>query len=430
MTPDAVLTPDDVRHFVATRCFPDVPVGTVGVELEWFVVDDVDPLSSVPPPRTSRAVAAGDPLPGGGRVSFEPGGQVELSSPPARLTDCLAVTRADAVALAETLREDDLTLVALGTDPIRAACHWLRLPRYLAMRDYFGPGLGPVMMCSTASLQLNLDVGTGAAKAARWRHAHAIGPVLVAAFATSPVLGGRLTGWRSTRQAVWAGLDADRTAAAVGAADDPIEAWSRYLLAARLMLVRTTGGGCAAVRDGSTFHDWIAGGGPLPRPPDLDDLAYHATTVFPPVRPRGWLELRYLDALPQHLWPVAVAVTTALLDDPVAADIAADACAVTGGRWLPAARSGLSDPQLRAAARSCFAAAVAALPRLGADAELIAAVASYADRYVDTGRCPADDLAERATAEGPAALLRSRQPVAPVRGYRQGSRGCWQEALR
>lgn len=34
--------------------------------------------------------------------------------------------------------------------------------------------------------------------------------------------------------------------------------------------------------------------------PTLDDLAYHVTTLFPPVRPRGFLEVSYLDAQPQR----------------------------------------------------------------------------------------------------------------------------------
>ena len=50
--------------------------------------------------------------------------------------------------------------------------------------------------------------------------------------------------------------------------------------------------------------------------PDADDLEYHLTTLFPPVRPRGWLELRMIDALPEELWPA----------------IADEICAITGGR--------------------------------------------------------------------------------------------------
>src|SRR5437764_884874 len=75
--------------------------------------------------------------------------------------------------------------------------------------------LGRVMMCGTASVQANVDLGSGpdadADAEARWRQAHRIGPTLAAAFANSPFEGGAPSGWRSTRLAVWQALDATRT---------------------------------------------------------------------------------------------------------------------------------------------------------------------------------------------------------------------------
>jgi glutamate--cysteine ligase len=405
LNPDAALTEDDVRRFAATQCFPEAESRAVGVELEWLVVDPADPLQTVPLARTREAARACGPLPGGGRITYEPGGQVEISSPPGSLPRCLDAARADVAALTGGLSAAGLELVGLGVDPARRGRRQLRLPRYEAMAHYFGPGPGRVMMCSTASVQVNVDAGAATGRAARWRLAHALGPMLVAAFAASPVLAGRVTGWRSSRQAVWAVLDPTRTGSAMGLAGDPVEAWSRYLLAARLMLVRE-GTRLLPVRDGSTLADWMAGSGPVARAPRLDDLAYHATTVFPPVRPKGWFELRYLDALPGDGWLVAAAVTAALLDDARAADAAAEACAPVEGRWLAAARHGLADPTLAAAARRCFTSALAALPRLRVGADVVTAVQDYADRYVDVGRCPADGLTALASADGPAALLR------------------------
>ena len=106
-----------------------------------------------------------------------------------------------------------------------------------------------------------------------------------------------------------------------------------------------------------SFEQWIVDGHALGWP-TLDDLAYHVTTLFPPVRPRGWLELRMIDALPEQWWPVAVAVTVALLDDPLAAEWATvgDRARVRD-RWSTAARDALHDPALGDAARWCFDAA-------------------------------------------------------------------------
>ncbi|MGV9385165.1 ergothioneine biosynthesis glutamate--cysteine ligase EgtA [Nonomuraea sp. NPDC003707] len=381
----------------ARRCFqpaaqdPDAEE-RVGVELEFLVFDRAAAAAQVPMAEVERAVPA---LPGGSRVTFEPGGQLELSGPAAPLRDAIDGLAADVSAVRAALRPAGLVLAGVGLDPVRPARRQLRLPRYDAMAEFLGEPYGALMMCSTASVQVNLDLGER--PQARWERAHALGPVLMAAFANSPLSGGRPCGWMSGRQAVWDRLDRTRTAP-VPASGDPAADWAGYLLDARLMLVREDGERCRPVRDGSTFRDWLNGAGE--RRPTADDLAYHATTVFPPVRPRGWLEIRYLDAQHPAAWPVCVAVTHALVADDRAADTALAAVEpyLGPGRmpsrelWRDAARCGLTEPRLGRAAEACFRAALEALPRLGADPGLVGEVAAFADRYVTTGRSPAADL--------------------------------------
>jgi len=154
------------------------------------------------------------------------------------------------------------------------------------------------------------------------------------------------------------------------------------------------------VPDGMSFRDWTRSD----TPPGREDLDYHLTTLFPPVRPRGHLELRMIDAQPgDDGWIVPLAVTAALFDDAEAAETAYRTVKPLAERagslpapcnplWDTAARSGLTDPDLHEAAVTCFAAAAEALPRIGASAEVQDAVAEFTDRYVARGRCPADDL--------------------------------------
>ncbi len=55
------------------------------------------------------------------------------------------------------------------------------------------------------------------------------------------------------------------------------------------------------------FADWADGRVLLgDRRPTVADLDYHLTTLFPPVRPRRFLEIRYLDSVPDALWPAVV----------------------------------------------------------------------------------------------------------------------------
>ena len=300
-----------------------------------------------------------------------------------------------------------LELCGYGLDPLRPPRRLLDLPRYAAMEKFFdreGPW-GRQMMCGTASVQVCLDAGddsTGqSGYRARWRLLHAIGPVLVAAFANSPLRVGRPTGWRSGRQQVWANMDPGRTRApALQAADgDPRDAWAAYALDAELMCVREPGSQDWTAPPGVTFRDWLRDGGSGPlRAPTAEDLDYHLSTLFPPVRPHGHMELRMIDAQPGDGWIVPAAVVTALTGDERAADAAlAAAEPVWEGSpdaqepWLRAARSGPSDARISQASKQCFDAAGAALARSGAPAPIRQAVSDFTERYVLKDRCPADD---------------------------------------
>jgi glutamate--cysteine ligase len=156
------------------------------------------------------------------------------------------------------------------------------------------------------------------------------------------------------------------------------------------MLIRRDETDFVPILEPLTLAEWIARGHELGYP-TLDDVAYHFTTLFPPVRPRGWLEIRMIDSLPDPWWRAAVAVATTLVCDDRAAEAAAPAVEATRGRWLDAARHGLGHPELADAARNAFDAALQAMVHLGTDATTVLAVEAFVDRYVARGRCPADD---------------------------------------
>ncbi|WP_225845441.1 ergothioneine biosynthesis glutamate--cysteine ligase EgtA [Streptomyces sp. HPF1205] len=407
------------EHARAT-CLRTGPPRRVGIELEWLVRDVRHPSLPADEARVAAAAerfAPGGVFPHGSALSREPGGQLELSSPPYEsLAACVAGVRADLRAMREELAAAGHRLSGYGIDPWREPARvFVDRPRYACMErlfDRFGP-FGRYMMGASASVQVCLDAGTQEPGPynvrRRWWLAHRLGPVLVAAFANSPMAAGRPTGWRSTRQVIWARLDPSRTAApAVPMGTDPRDAWARYALAARLMCVRDQDGGPWASPHTTTFGQWIDRGyhgtGAASRPPTMDDFAYHLTTLFPPVRPQGHLELRMIDAQRgEDGWIVPLVVTTALFEDPEATRAAEDAVAdlpPSGGSgpaapadplWLRACRLGPHDPALGRAALRCFDAALAALPRLGVP-ELRPLVDGFTQRYVARGRCPADDL--------------------------------------
>jgi glutamate--cysteine ligase len=398
---------DEAVEQVAGAALRAGPRGRVGLELEAHLVDLDAPGRRVPWPRIRAVVEALGPLPGGSRVTLEPGGQVELSGPPAPdVTAAVAALRTDRAAVCAALAEVRLGLVLMGTDPLRRPERVNPAPRYAAMTEHFRAvgcaDAGLAMMTATASLQVNLDAGPEAGWRDRVALAHQLGPVLVAVSACSPLMGGRRTGWRSSRQRIWGDLDQARCGPLLGG-KDPAGEWAAYALSAPVMLVRDPVTGAAeAVRTRTAFSDWVTGEAPLGgRRPTAADLDYHLTTLFPPIRLRGYLEIRYLDAAPEPWWPALAAVTATLLDDPMAADRAAAASAPVAGAWNRAAHLGLADDALRTAARGCLESAVDAVPAgLRPEVEALA-------ELVDRGACPGDAVLASAARDGPAGALLS-----------------------
>lgn len=406
--PHAVVTEADAEALVRGICFKTGPPRRLGVEVEWLVHELREPRLPVTPERLEAAYEALRPVPLRSALTVEPGGQLELSSPPAAtLMECVTTVAADLDAVRAVLRRDGLCLVGLGHDPWHTPRRFLRAPRYDAMEaclDRAGPA-GRSMMCTSASVQVCVDAGHEEpgplGHVRRWWLSHLLGAVLVAVFANSPLAGDRPTGWRSTRQLRWEQIGRDRAGGPALDAD-PRGAWARHVLDAPVMCVRQDDGRPWDVPERMTFREWTRSR--VPRAPTRDDLDYHATTLFPPVRPRGHLELRMMDAQPgDDGWIVPLAVTAALFDDPQASETVYRAVKPLAERtlglpaphnplWRDAARTGLADPELCEAAAVCFAAALEALPRLGATAEVVAAVAAFRERYTARGRCPADDL--------------------------------------
>src|SRR5262245_43088406 len=389
------LTTRDVRRLVDDQCFLPSASGRIGVEMEWLAICLADLDQPVPPELVGEA---GAELPAGSRLTFEPGGQVELSSPPLRgIGPACASIASDAAALTADLAERGIGLVGLGLDPRRKRARCIDKPRYEAMEAYFDAqgvserAAGRTMMRSTAALQVNVDLGATTAEAERrWHRAHDSGPLLAAAFANSPLACGAPSGWRSRRLAVWTDVDESRTLAAQTNGADAASAWADYALAARVMFIRKEENDYVPILETLTLEDWIERGHELGFP-TLDDVAYHFTTLFPPVRPRGWLEMRMIDSLPDPWWRAAVAVATTLVCDDGAAGAAAPAIEATRGRWVDAARHGLGHPELGDAAASAFDAALHAMVQLGTDATTVLAVEAFVDRYVARRRSPADD---------------------------------------
>ncbi|WP_020659392.1 glutamate-cysteine ligase family protein [Amycolatopsis benzoatilytica] len=367
------------ERYVASVCFKHGPPRLLGVELEFTVHHAGAPVRPLDPdvlaaalgphtPRTLRPDSPAEPLPAGSPVSLEPGCQVELSPPPqASLRALHAVVEADLAYLSGLLARHGLELGGAGIDEHRPPHRVLRTPRYAAMERRFAPlgDGGLTMMCSTAGLQVCVDAGEAHEIAPRWAAAHAMGPPLLALFANSSVHAGANTGFASARWLAVLETEPVRTRSA-DPGPDPAGEWARRMMDTPLM-VFPRGERPWDAPEGLTFADWIAGRGAagMLRRPTVEDLDYHLTTMFTPVRPHGYLELRFLDGQPPGEWLPPVALVSALLARPSTVELVRRVCAPVAGKWAEAARTGLADRELAAVAEELVELGIAGLDTTG-----------------------------------------------------------------
>jgi len=330
-------------------------------------------------------------LPAGGTLTFEPGGQLEYSTPPCRSPSALlALLRSVVLPLRAAAAAEGITLLTVGIDPlnpIEGAPLLLRTKRYQCMADYLArlSPAGARMMRQTAAFQVALDLDDE--PWLRWQVLNAAAPYVVAIFANSPVYAGEETGCASARAAVWRALDPGRTGLP-WCAVRPVERYLDFALAAPAILLPTIQG------EHLPFAEWL-------------DRAHvtahewhdHLTTLFPEVRPRGHLELRSADAVSPQWYAAPIALAVGITYESRALRAAADLLGTPDlGRLERAGRLGLRDPAIAPTAVDLAQIAIEGCEGLGPayfnPADLEQAKAFF-DQYTRRGRAPADDV-ERA----------------------------------
>lgn len=333
-------------------------------------------------------------LPEGGTVTFEPGGQLEYSSPPCRSASALlALLRSVVLPLRAAAAGEGIDLLAVGIDPLNSAERApivVHAQRYQRMAEYLsriGPA-GARMMRQTAAFQVSVDFDDE--PWLRWRVLNAAAPYVVAIFANSPIYAGERTGYQSARAAAWRDLDPMRT----GFAYDeraPVEAYLDFALAAPAILFPSLDG------EHKPFGEWLTRANPT-----VEEWQDHLSTLFPEVRPRGHLELRSADAIAPEWYAAPLALTAGILYDSGALRAAADLLPLPDlGLLERAGRLGLHDPTIARTAVDLFELGLSGCAGLGAGyfhpSDLEQARA-YFDRYTRRFRAPADDMLQGAMA--------------------------------
>ena len=438
---------DEARHRAGLKAFPEAvrpeALGGVGLEPEFFpivrdakgrpltrllltqpdgsgVLEVVDELAAADDrigPRSSRPLGPVEyPITGGGRLTFEPGAQVEHSTAtyPSVASACVDV--GDVLGrLRAAFGRHNVALAALGIDvwhDVETVPQQLRAGRYTAQAAYYRQRghWGAVMMRHTASLQINLDLGPEGVWQERWLVANLASPLMTASFASSPGLGAVCS-----RARAWQELDPTRSGfprlLVEGPGNDPRAEWGQAALEADVMIYRVNEDYFEPGCPGCSFQKWIEKGHPRWGWPTADDLDYHLTTLFFEVRPRGFLELRAGEALPDRWRAVPVTLMTALLYDDLARkaalDLLQDRRTELPKLWRKAALDGVRDPEIRDLACGLWKIGLdgaRSLPDGYVDEEDVSSVDAYLDHFASRGRMPTDEVLEL-LAEDPARAL-------------------------
>jgi glutamate--cysteine ligase len=276
----------------------------------------------------------------GATISFEPGGQIEISTAPFP-TAAEAICEAEELvaALRDAMNDDGVDLLARGVDPyndIDAVPLQLHRDRYTGMTRYFESigASGVRMMRQTAALQINIE--RGEEPAARWRLLNRLAPIVVALFANSRDYASRRTEWASYRAQLWRTLDPSRTGIVYDAADPP-RYYLEFALDAGYMRTDSAGG------DYRPFRDRLDD-------PRLtrDDWLFHLSTLFPEVRPKEFFELRSADTIEIESLAAPVLFVTGLVYSEVQSRRAVEILPPPTAQLLErAGRLGLDDPEIR-----------------------------------------------------------------------------------
>ncbi|WP_420143831.1 glutamate--cysteine ligase [Sphingobium sp.] len=266
-----------------------------------------------------------------GTISLEPAGQLELSGAP---LDNLHQTCAETGRHLEQVKYvgDMLGLGFLGLgmwpDKTREELPIMPKGRYDIMLRHM-PRVGSMgldMMLRTCTIQTNLDYGSEADMAQKFRVSLALQPLATALFANSPFTQGKPNGFLSYRSHIWSDTDPKRTGMLPFVFEDGFgyERYADYALDVPMYFVYRDGKYIDAA--GLSFRDFLDGKlsvlpGEKPTEKDWED---HLSTAFPEVRMKSFLEMRGADGGPWNRICALPALWVGLLYDQGALDAAWD----------------------------------------------------------------------------------------------------------
>jgi len=215
------------------------------------------------------------------------------------------------------LEKTDYELSPLGHAPVSLPEDLGLLPRtrYQIMNRAM-PKRGHLtrnMMRATAGFQLTYDFQDREDAGRKLALLNRLAPVMVAITANSSRVGGVESGFASYRHYVWLHTDRARSGVTDGGlhAESAVDGYKQYARRATMLFLRRDGELIASPEQ--SLEDAVADGIVT-----QDDLELHLSSLFPFVRLRNYLEVRYLDSVRWTLARSVLALLSGLVYCPTA----------------------------------------------------------------------------------------------------------------
>ncbi|MCC6750949.1 MAG: hypothetical protein IT371_25055 [Deltaproteobacteria bacterium] len=258
------------------------------------------------------------PLPDGGLISVEPGGQLEFSSAPVpTFGECMEQLRSFLALLDGLAERFDLHFFYGGVNPVHTVDEIglvVANPRYRIMDAYF-PRVGRHgrrMMRQSCSLQVTFDYQNAALGTDLVRSAAYLAPIAAGILANAPYVDGQPTAYRSFRAAIWGDTDSSRSGLLPGFTrpDYGFEDYVKHVVRAPMFFVARPEGLVDAA--GMTFETFNREGFDG-RFPTEEDFLLHNSTIFTDIRLKRTVEVRSVDCQDPALVPSVLALLSGLL---------------------------------------------------------------------------------------------------------------------
>jgi glutamate--cysteine ligase len=280
-------------------------------------------------------------------ITLEPGGQLEMSGQQCDSLHCaneeLRRHVREILAVGDALGVRFLGLGIVPKTPLDRV-PWMPKQRYRIMRDIMGRTgtLGRRMMAQTATVQGNFDYSDERDAVRKMRVSLAMGPVLVAMSANSPIVDGAPTGFHSYRAHIWTDTDRDRCGLLpfVFESDSLFRAYTEYALDVPMYFIWR--GDAYREVGGITFRRYMEKGFEGERA-TMADWTMHLTTLFPEVRLKSYIEVRSADSQPIDLMLGTPALMKGIFYDDDSLSAAWDVVK----SWSPSMLQGLHEEAAR-----------------------------------------------------------------------------------